>query len=269
MAVSTPNDGPVEKALTKRDAACPDSAKLRPSTISRGVSGRATSSTTRACSSQNLPESMTRVNKFEEEPVYSVIAASSASGEGFLSAKVGSFPELPVTASGVGFYFDPRSCSSFMDVASPKCLRCHTNATRSLQGVCFLSPPVLRGECSQIKIRLDNKPGRMRYFLGIARQRFGDASDITLRKAGWSIENLYARPHSENSPCNTKAPPLFHTGSTVTLMVDLRESSTYEISFTVDTSGVEFREKLPKNLDKVEFWVSLYNRFAQFSILDT
>lgn len=235
-----PNEGLVQKSLIERDATSPECAQIRPSMI--GMSKNFTAAD------------------------FSGGVECDKLGRESLTAKVGSFPELPSSSSECGFSFDPTSCSS-LEVAAPNCLRCHTNATRNGQGVCFLSPPVHRGEQAQIRIRLDNKPGRMRYFLGIARKRFGDAPDSALRMAGWSIENLYAGPHSEKVPCNAKATPLFHTGSIVTITVDLRDSSGAEVCFAVDTTNTSFRQQLPKNLEKVEFWVSLYNRFAQFTVL--
>lgn len=272
MSASVPNDVLAARSLLKRDATGPESAQVQQSYTSMA---------------RNLELTTARIGSFQELPEKEAFSSSTAekrlvtaktdnfkevqeneSGRASVTARTDRFPELPNTIYDGGFYFEPATCSSLMEVAAPNCLRCHTNATRNLQGVCFLNPPVLRGERAQIRIRLDNKPGRMRYFLGIARQRFGDASDIALRKAGWSIENLYAGPHSENAPCNTKTTPLFHTGSVVTIVVDLTEPSSAEVSFAVDTTNACFRQRLPKNLQKVEFWVSLYNRFAQFSVLD-
>eukprot|EP00746_Dinoflagellata_sp_MGD_P150592 gnl/MRDRNA2_/MRDRNA2_82431_c1_seq1.p1 gnl/MRDRNA2_/MRDRNA2_82431_c1~~gnl/MRDRNA2_/MRDRNA2_82431_c1_seq1.p1 ORF type:complete len:243 (-),score=28.45 gnl/MRDRNA2_/MRDRNA2_82431_c1_seq1:91-819(-) len=241
MAVRMPNDGLVEKSFTS-----PESAQRQASAISPSIS--------KSLTVESLDESHG--------------TESNRAGRESLTAKVGSFPDLPASSCEAGFTFDPTSCSSLMEVAAPNCLRCHSNATRNGQGVCFLIPSVQRGEQAQIRFRLDNKPGRMRYFLGVARKRFGDAPDSALRAAGWSIENLYAGPHSEKAPCNAKATPLFHTGSIVTLSVDLRDPSRSEVCFAVDTTNANFRQRLPSNIEKVEFWVSLYNRFAQFTVLD-
>mmetsp|Transcript_24005 Transcript_24005/g.66765 ORF Transcript_24005/g.66765 Transcript_24005/m.66765 type:complete len:295 (+) Transcript_24005:495-1379(+) len=184
--------------------------------------------------------------------------------------QVGDFPALPPPGTGSGFRFDPAACSRLLEVAAPNCLRCTANATRTSQGVGFLEPPVRRGERAKLSIRFDNKPGRMRYFLGVARRHFGvDAPDVDLRGAGWSIENLYAGPHAEGAPCRMNAIPLFHTGSVVTLVADLTEPSKAYVSFEIDTTGVTHRVALPgRALESVVFWVSLYNRFAQITILD-
>lgn len=188
-----------------------------------------------------------------------------------MSAQVGDFPPLPAMSSAGTFRFDSRACSPSLHVAAPNCLRCLANATRARQGVCFLEPALPRGEQGQLRIRLDNKPGRMRYFLGVARKKFDtDAPDTCLRELGWSIENLYAAPHREKAPCRSKATPIFHTGSVVTVNVDLRESSSPpHIDFSVDSTGFQTSAPLPaRGLESVVFWVSLYNRFAQFTILD-
>lgn len=186
------------------------------------------------------------------------------------SAQVGSFPPVPASLGKTKFQFDPNYCSSRLDVAAPNCLRCATNATRFSQGVCFLEPAVQRGECAEVRISLDNKPGRMRYFVGVARKRFGiDGSDAVLRGAGWSLENLFSGPHHEGHPCRSTAPPLFHTGSIMTVVVDLRERAVSEVAFSVDSTGANFRVQLSgKQPESLFFWVSLYNRFAQCSILD-
>lgn len=190
------------------------------------------------------------------------------------SAQAGAFPALPFEQiSGVraaAFKFDSTACSDLLEVAAPDCLRCVSNATRASQGVCFLEPPVRRGERAEIRFRFDNKPGRMRYFLGISRGHFKvDAADTTLRAAGWSIENLYAGPHLEAAPHRTKAPPFFHTGSVVTVVVDLTDSVKAHASFNVDSSGIGHTVQLPgRTMDCVVVWASLYNRFAQLTLLD-
>lgn len=188
------------------------------------------------------------------------------------SAQAGAFPELPQQVSGakVGFQFDRTACSRLLEVTAPNCLRCLANATRASQGVCFLHPPVRRGERAELRIRFDNKPGRMRYFLGVSRSHFAvDAPDSTLRSAGWSVENLYAGPHVEGKPHMTKGTPLFHTGSVVTLVVDLTDSAKAHASFNVDSTGVAHTVQLPgRTLDYVVVWTSPYNRFAQIALLD-
>eukprot|EP00747_Dinoflagellata_sp_TGD_P191270 gnl/TRDRNA2_/TRDRNA2_54410_c0_seq1.p4 gnl/TRDRNA2_/TRDRNA2_54410_c0~~gnl/TRDRNA2_/TRDRNA2_54410_c0_seq1.p4 ORF type:complete len:111 (-),score=11.26 gnl/TRDRNA2_/TRDRNA2_54410_c0_seq1:258-590(-) len=109
----------------------------------------------------------------------------------------------------------------------------------------------------------------MRYFLGVARKHFPlDGPDSALRAAGWSVENLLAQLHKEGSPCRGSAPPLFHTGSIVTLTADLRNPEQAQFTVEVDTTGAVMRTSLPASLASVVFWVSLYNRFAQFTILD-
>lgn len=188
------------------------------------------------------------------------------------SAQAGAFPALPPQIFGAqaAFQFDTTACSHLLEVAAPNCLRCVANASRASQGVCFLEPPVRRGQRAEIRFRFDSKPGRMRYFLGISRGHFTvDAADTTLRAAGWSIENLYAGPHLEATPHRTKATPLFHTGSVVTVVVDLTDSVKAHASFKVDSTGIDHTVQLPgRALDCVVVWASLYNRFAQLSLLD-
>lgn len=187
------------------------------------------------------------------------------------SAQAGAFPPLPSQiAGGGGFQFDKSACSRLLEVAAPNCLRCLANGTRTSQGVCFLDPPVRRGERADLRFRFDNKPGRMRYFIGVSRGHFdADAADATLRGAGWSIENLYAGPHREGAPHRSKGLPLFHTGSVVTVVVDLSDPTKAYVSFTIDT-GLAHTVQLPGHaLESVVVWASLYNRFAQLAFLDT
>jgi hypothetical protein len=177
-------------------------------------------------------------------------------------------PISPASGS-TNFRFDPNFCSSSLEIMSPLCLHCPVNASRFSQGVCFLEPAVQRGERAEVRFSLDNKPGRMRYFLGVARKQFAtDGSDALLRNSGWSLENLYAGPHKEGAPCTVKAPPLFHTGSIVTLVVDLRDAAKPHLEISVDSTGANFRVELDgKRIERLFLWVSLYNRFAQFSLL--
>merc|ERR1712137_454249 len=137
-------------------------------------------------------------------------------------------------------------------------------------GVCFLSPAVQRGQKAVLRVSLDNKPGRMRYFLGVARDVFAtDASDVELRRAGWSLENLYGGLHREGSPWNGKSLPCFHTGSILTLALDYRNPKCASLTIFVDSSQKEFKTEIQAStLQNLVFWISLYNRFAQFSILD-
>ena len=44
---------------------------------------------------------------------------------------------------------------------------CHTNCGRPAQGTAFLDPPFEAGRRYRVTIRVDNKPGRMCYFLGV------------------------------------------------------------------------------------------------------
>lgn len=196
---------------------------------------------------------------------------ASAPSAGAQACSLSLLPPSPDAAAAIRLRFDPQGCSAMLDVSAPNCLRCIANATRKSQGVCFLDPPIEQGQIVEARFRFDNKPGRMRYFVGVARERFAsDACDIDLRKAGWSIENLYASPHLEGLACTSKATPIFHTGSVVTMAVDLRDSRKPEVRFSVDTTGICLSARLPASgLQSVIPWISLYNRFAQVTLLET
>merc|ERR1712187_434954 len=96
-----------------------------------------------------------------------------------------------------------------------------------------------------------------------------DASDIQLRKSGWSMENLYGGLHTEGRPCTTKSLPIFHTGSIVTMTIDFQNPACAKVEFSVDTTNTKLHAQIPgKGIEHLAPWVSLYNRFAQFTILD-
>lgn len=248
---AVPSDGLT--VLDPRDSVSSEGAQLRPSPT-LGSAGAAA-----ATAGRSRPARPPREAREARAP-----AGAQTRGVSLL-------PPSPDAAAARRLRFDPQGCSSTLDVSAPNCLRCVANATRTSQGVCFLDPPVEQGRIVEARFRFDNKPGRMRYFVGVARTRFAsDACDIDLRKAGWSIENLYASPHSEGLACTSKAAPIFHTGSVVTLAVDLRDSEKPEVRFSVDTTGICLSARLPaRGLHSVIPWISLYNRLAQVTLLDT
>ncbi|CAK0880733.1 unnamed protein product [Prorocentrum cordatum] len=261
---SVPSD--VLTVLDPRDPVGSEGAQMRPSPALASAGG-AVAAAEGARPPRSPPTALAR--PLQQVPLREARGAGAPAG-----AQTCNVPWLPPAqhaAAAERFRFDPQGCSAMLDVSAPNCLRCVANATRSSQGVCFLDPPIAQGQVVEVRFRFDNKPGRMRYFLGVARQRFAsDACDIDLRKAGWSIENLYASPHSEGSACTLKAAPIFHTGSVVTLAVDLRDSQKPEVRFSVDTTGVCLSARLPtRGLHSVIPWISLYNRGAQVTLLDT
>jgi len=266
----------------------PEGAQLRPSPTLGSAGVAAAASTLHCSNSRSSPAGGSRPSRSplpERAPPSPQLPQQVArKADAPAPVQRGSFPSLPqpldsaVTAActagsfgGARLQFDPRGCSALLQVDAPSCLRCITNATRASQGVCFLDPPVEQGQLTVVRFRFDNKPGRMRYFVGVARKRFAsDCCDADLRRVGWSIENLYASPHSEGQACTSKTTPIFHTGSIVTLAVDMRDQQKPEVRFAVDTTGVSFSAPLPKRgLDSVVVWISLYNRLAQVTLLDT
>ena len=56
-------------------------------------------------------------------------------------------------------------CSKFLNLVDRRTVVCHKNCTRSNQGTVYLDPPVKWGECKEITFHVENKPGRMCYFL--------------------------------------------------------------------------------------------------------
>eukprot|EP00927_Polykrikos_kofoidii_P050109 TRINITY_DN44046_c0_g1_i1.p1 TRINITY_DN44046_c0_g1~~TRINITY_DN44046_c0_g1_i1.p1 ORF type:complete len:308 (+),score=37.70 TRINITY_DN44046_c0_g1_i1:506-1429(+) len=282
-AVVVSNDGPlsdVEKRVLDQSsrsvssAGCVGSDRAPPEHLPRSppspscppTLSRPTSSPSLLGCSKAAPPAPVRLPLVHSPMAAGSFAGSTAATNSQQMEHVTRLPISSVNANG--FRFDPTVCSESLEVITPHCLRCRVNATRTSQGVCFLEPPVLPGQIAQIRVRLDNKPGRMRYFLGVARRRFAvDARDADLRSEGWSIENLYSGVHQERKPCMSKAAPIFHTGSVVTITVDLQDPARSELTFVVDTTGVQLKAPLPgRSLEGLSFWVSLYNRFAQFSL---
>lgn len=141
---------------------------------------------------------------------------------------------------------------------------CHTNCGRKAQGTAFLQPELQKGHCYRIVVRIDNKPGRMCYFFGISRRLFkNNAGQALIRKSSYSLENLYDTLHEEGAS-GKRGRPCFHTGSVVTTTVDLIHD---RVHFHVDSTGIERTAKLPPSL-KWQFFVSLYNREASFTLLE-
>jgi len=177
----------------------------------------------------------------------------------------------PSVAAAARFFFDAAALSSkflALDASSASLVHCHTNCGHTSQGTAFLTPPVERGEAAVLRIHCRSKPGRMRYFVGCAEERFSpEAGQAIIQRSGWSLENLKAAPHRPGAPCAASAPPCWHVGSVVTLKVDLR-TSPGSIEWEVDTTGVRhvvpLRGQLPTTLHA---FVSLYNREACFEVL--
>jgi hypothetical protein len=142
---------------------------------------------------------------------------------------------------------------------------CHTNCGRHAQGTAFLQPELREGHCYRIVVRIDNKPGRMCYFLGIARRVFQhNAGQAAIRKYSYSLENLYDTLHEEGAG-GKRGRPCFHTGSVVTTTVDLIQ---HRVSFQVDSTGIERSAQLLPSSTTWRFFVSLYNRKASFTLLE-
>lgn len=141
---------------------------------------------------------------------------------------------------------------------------CHTNCGRNAQGTAFLQPELREGHRYRIVVRIDNKPGRMCYFLGIARRVFQhNAGQAAIRKCSYSLENLYDTLHEEGAG-GKRGKPCFHTGSVVTTTVDLIQHC---VSFHVDSTGIERSAQLSP-ASTWRFFVSLYNRKAAFTLLE-
>jgi len=162
-----------------------------------------------------------------------------------------------------GFCFSQDNCSRFLKT-SDSVVTCSTNCGRAAQGTAFLQPQLLQGHRYRIVVRVDQKPGRMCYFFGITRRKFStDAGQKQIRERSFSLENLYSNLHEERS-ATQRGKPCFHTGSVVTILVDLVRGT---ITFSVDSTGIERSAKLPKD-SNWQFFVSLYNRGASFTLLE-
>lgn len=173
-------------------------------------------------------------------------------------------------------------------------VRCTTNAAGrdKKQGTAFLSESLLVfGSRTSVRIRCRKKTGRMKYFFGVCEReretfRFpGDSNaDSIAKNAFVCLENLKAACHTKWSGlCTVSAPPSFHEGSVITIEVDATKTnsptanasvvSVVTITIAVDTSGFCQKVEVPagllkKNIDLCGF-VSLYNRGAEFEILDS
>lgn len=145
-------------------------------------------------------------------------------------------------------------------------VRCHTNCSQSSQGTAFLAPQIRRGQTITLHVRCVNKPGRMRYFIGCAPAPFAvDSAQYLIQRSSYALENLKAGPHCPGRPCDVSAPPCFHTGSIVTMRVDL-SSSPGSIAWAVDTTGVRHRVSIAADVRVLHAFVSLYNRDACFEV---
>jgi hypothetical protein len=108
----------------------------------------------------------------------------------------------------------------------------------------------------------------MRYFVGCAPQRFHpDSGAAAIQHASYSLENLKACPNLPARPCAVSAPPSFHTGSLVTMRVDLA-STPGSVKWHVDTTGVSHKVNVERGVYELHAFVSLYNRDAAFHLVD-
>ena len=164
--------------------------------------------------------------------------------------------------------FDPtRFSSRFLRLTSATAISCHANCSQSAQGTAFLTPAIRAGGVVALKIRCSNKPGRMRYFIGCAPERFDvDAGQAAIQAASYSLENLKAGPNRPGKPCGGSAPPCFHTSSVITMRIDLR-SSPGTVSWEVDTTGVTQSASVDPKTKELHPFVSLYNREALFELV--
>lgn len=156
------------------------------------------------------------------------------------------------------------TATRFLSVGDkPGLLWCHTNCSQAAQGTAFLTPSIRRGQTLTLHIHCINKPGRMRYFIGCAPAPFAvDAGQALIQRSSYSLENLKAAPHRPGKPCDTSAPPCFHTGSTVVMHVDLT-SSPGTIAWEMDAT-----HHMVTLADEPELhaFISLYNRDAHFRV---
>ena len=178
-----------------------------------------------------------------------------------------SVPSPPAAALALGL-FDPALLSTkFLELDNGgSTVLCHTNCGRQSQGTAFLNgPPFMPGHRYRLAIRIDSKPGRMCYFIGVSPKPFDlDAGQAAIRTASYSLENLSASLHIVGKPCAAKAPPLFHVGSTITMDVDLT-SKPCMLRFSGLAGGAVKETSLPRV--PLRGFVSLYNRLASFTIV--
>ena len=176
------------------------------------------------------------------------------------------------SAAAVSFAFDPSACSArFLNLSNHrKTVSCHTNCSRPAQGSAFLAPAFVAGRRYRVRVAITAKPGRMCYFLGMARSRACfdvDSGQEEIRQNSFSLENLYAGVHRPRQPCATKAPPCFHQGSIVTMEIDLAAHVR-----TLTFSGLS-RDKtrvinLGPGTGDFRGFVSLFNRAAEFTLVE-
>ena len=170
----------------------------------------------------------------------------------------------------MSFGFDPAGHSSrFLELANGgSTVLCHTNCGRPAQGTAFIGPSFTPGHRYRLAIRIDSKPGRMCYFIGVAPRKFDvDAGQTAIRSAAFSLENLAASLHGVKNPCAANAPPLLHVGSTIRMDIDL-VSTPCTLRFSGLASGAVKEIALPRpTAPGYHAFVSLYNRGASFTIV--
>lgn len=89
-------------------------------------------------------------------------ASGSSSAPSMIPAET---PLFPVLSSHIHF---GEHSTRFLELAnSDTTVLCHTNCGRPAQGTAFFDPPFLAGHCYRLRIRIDSKPGRMCYFIGV------------------------------------------------------------------------------------------------------
>ena len=93
-----------------------------------------------------------------------------------------------------------------------------------------------------------------------------DAGQKEIRVNSFALENLYDGVHKESASNTQRGRPCFHTGSVVTTTVHLISGGA--IQFRVDSTGVERSAKLPSGTTSWQFFVSLYNCKASFTVLE-
>ena len=68
----------------------------------------------------------------------------------------------------------------------------------------------------------------MRYFIGASPQRFAtDAGSALIRGSAYSLENLKGAPNKPAQPCLASAPPCFHTGAVVVIIVVAHQTNIF------------------------------------------
>ncbi|CAD7953498.1 unnamed protein product [Amoebophrya sp. A120] len=184
---------------------------------------------------------------------------------------------------------DSQSNGKFLTLTEKNQITCHTNCRQESQGTAFFpvssstSGPTSRGSFT---IKCTNKPGRMRYFVGLADHLFNPAAgcaDIAKNSLA-SLENLKAGLHKNTGGTSTKSnvclqssTPSFHTGSLVKVEWSScsgagkndENNNQLDVRISVDTTGFSQSCKVVKKKGAELFgFVSLYNREAVFEIVE-